>query len=171
MMLRCLRFASAAALAVAGATLLGCNNVDCGAGTIERAGTCMPADVTVGDAKCGPFTMLEGDQCVPTLPPTVCDDSTTTPELDPATGVITCIGTGGGGCDATFACPAPTDATTQTICGQLFDLESGSKFRAPGAMGTPCSASTTDGPCSLAIAAYDALAFGSNPQTAPKLAT
>ncbi|MFN2428021.1 MAG: hypothetical protein ABR587_16415 [Candidatus Binatia bacterium] len=76
----------------------------------------------------------------------------------------------GGGCDAPFACPA-TDPSHQTICGQLFDLEDGSRFQAVGATGTPCSTPTVDGPCSLNIAAYDALAFSVDPLSAPPLST
>jgi hypothetical protein len=43
--------------------------------------------------------------------------ATTSSEVDDL-GVTTCIGTGGGGCAARLACPAPSDGK-QTICGQL----------------------------------------------------
>jgi hypothetical protein len=75
----------------------------------------------------------------------------------------------GTGCDAPLACPAPTDANRQTICGQLFDLEDGSMFQAVGATGTQCTTPTGAGPCSLDIRAYDALEFGTNPQAAVPL--
>ncbi len=75
------------------------------------------------------------------------------------------------GCDAPFACPVPTDANHQTICGQLFDLEDGSKFQATDAAGVECTTPTDDGPCSLNVLAYDALAFASNPATAAPLAS
>src|SRR5438309_11143657 len=88
-----------------------CKPVDCGDGTIERNGSCVAANETVSDAKCGPFTELQGNVCVPMFPPTMCDPSTTAPDVDNM-GVTTCIGTGtGGGCSAKLACPTPTDGT------------------------------------------------------------
>jgi hypothetical protein len=72
------------------------------------------------------------------------------------------------GCDAPLPCPAPS-ASHQTICGQLYDLEDGAKFQAVGATGTQCTTTTADGPCSLDIVAYDALAFGMDPMTATPL--
>jgi hypothetical protein len=149
----------------------GCRSVECAQGTIERDGRCEPASITVDPATCGPFTELQGDRCVPQFPPTECDPETTTPDLDPATGVTTCIGTGGGGCCAPFACPTPTTATQQTICGQLYELETNTRFSAADATGARCAATPTiDGPCSLSIEAYDAIAFASNPQGATPLA-
>ena len=147
----------------------GCKSVECGEGTLERGGACVPADDTVGDAKCGPFTELIGTVCVPMFPPTVCQDGTTLPDVDPATGVTTCVGTGGGSCDAPIACPNPT-AGKQTICGQLFDFQTSQPFAASGAVGTRCTTAATSGPCALVIRAFDAIAFGTNPSTAVPLA-
>src|SRR4051812_39971602 len=127
---------------VVAAALPGCKEVDCGPGTVERNGTCQSADETVSGAMCGPFTTLQGDKCVPMFPPTECDPGTTSADVDPATGVTTCVGTGGGGCSAQFACPAPV-AGKQTICGQLYDFENNTNFAAPGAMGGKCSTPTT----------------------------
>src|SRR5439155_24337155 len=90
------------------AALASCKSVECGEGTIERNGACEPADQNVDPAMCGPNTVLQGDKCVPTLPPTKCDPSTTTDDVDPVTGIHTCIGTGGGGCSSPFACPNPS---------------------------------------------------------------
>ena len=145
-----------------------CKDVSCGDGTIEKAGACVPANETVGTAQCGPFTVLQGDKCIPTFEPTMCDPLTTSPEVDPATGVTTCVGTGGGGCTAPFACPAPT-AGKQTICGQIYDLLTDQPFAATGAVGTQCAAGMTTGPCALGIKAYDAISFASNPATAVPL--
>ncbi len=155
---------------LAAASQGGCKSVECGEGTIERNGNCVPPDETVGNASCGPFTTLQGDKCVPMFPPTECDPGTTSADVDPTTGVTTCIGTGGGGCSAAFACPTPP-AGKQTICGQLYDFENNMPFAAAGATGGQCTATTPDGPCSLKITAYDAIAFGTNPTTAPPLAT
>ena len=150
---------------VLGAASGGCNSVECGVGTVERGGSCQPANETVGNAMCGPFTVLQGDKCVPMFPPTQCDPGTTASDVDPATGVTTCVGTGGGGCSASFACPAPA-AGKQSICGQLYDFENNMPFAQTGASGAKCTAAATDGPCSLSIRAYDAIAFGTNPMTA-----
>ena len=154
--------------AVLAASSGGCKNVDCGVGTVERDGNCQPANETVGNAMCGPFTELQGDKCVPMFPPTMCDPGTTASDVDPATGVTTCVGTGGGGCSTSFACPAPT-AGKQSICGQLYDFENNAPFAAAGATGAKCTTGATDGPCSLSMRAYDAIAFGTNPATAVPL--
>ncbi|CAN5873661.1 hypothetical protein BH11MYX3_BH11MYX3_35690 [soil metagenome] len=157
--------------AVLAASQGGCKSIDCGEGTVERDGNCEPANETVTKAECGPFTMLQGDKCVPMFPPTECDPGSTTPDVDPATGVTTCVGTGTtGGCDAAFACPAPATGK-QTICGQIYDFEDNMKFAAAGATGAQCTAVTPDGPCALKITAYDAIQFGTNPATAPPLNT
>jgi hypothetical protein len=148
-----------------------CKGTECGDGTIERDGTCAPATATTSSGMCGPFTELQGDRCVPQFPPTVCDPMTSIPTMDPATGVTTCIGTGGGGCTAKFACPAPTVANRFTVCGQIYDFETGMKVQGVDPGGTMCdpAAPTATGPCALEINAYDALMFAANPAAAPKL--
>jgi hypothetical protein len=154
--------------AIALATAAGCNDTTCGSGTADKNGTCVPADETVGTAQCGSDTVLEGDQCVPAYPPTQCDPTTTTAMTDPVTGVVTCVGNGGGGCNATFACPDP-DSGKQTICGQIYDFEDNSKFQEANPVGTQCGSDTTSAaPCALQILAFDAVAFGNDPTgTAP----
>lgn len=149
----------------------GCKDVECGDGTIERDGACEPADEVIGDARCGPFTMLVGDACVPVHEPTTCGPGTVR-ETDAQTGLGTCKpdGGGGGGCGAPIACPDPTDGGKQTICGQLHDFETGEPFAADGATGARCAAGATTGPCALAIRAFDAIAFASNPGAATPLA-
>ena len=155
-------------LLAAAVAAAGCKSVECGDGTIEREGKCAPADDMVSSANCGPFTVLQGDKCVPMFPPTECDPSTTSPTVDPATGVTTCIGTGGGGCSAPFACPAPA-AGKQTICGQIYDFQDMSTFADTGATGAKCGSGATSGPCSIGIKAFDAISFAMNPQTATEL--
>ncbi len=148
-----------------------CNGIECGDGTVERDGTCAPATTSTSGGMCGPFTELQGDRCAPMFPPTECDPGTTTPMVDPETGVTTCIGTGGGGCSSAFACPTPTMANRMTICGQLYDFETTAKFQGTDASGAACDASmpTAAGPCALNINAYDALTFAANPATATPL--
>lgn len=140
------------------AVLPSCKSVECGPGTFERAGQCVPADDIATPATCGPFTELVAGQCVPMFPPTVCDDESTTTELDTSSGVVTCIGTGAG-----FACEQPAQGK-QTICGQLHDLETGMPFTDGKATCTPCAATTATGVCSLGLRALDAIKFAQNPQ-------
>src|SRR6185503_11280197 len=96
-------------LAMGGAALVlqaGCD-AQCGDGTIERGGKCVPADTSFEDPTCGLGTVLEGDQCVPEFEPTVCGDNTAAVEDPEMPGVIVCEGTGGaGGCASTLPCPS-----------------------------------------------------------------
>jgi hypothetical protein len=141
-----------------------CGGVPCGSGTIERAGSCVPADETTGTAACGPDTVLVGNQCVSTV---ICDPDTTMPVIDPTTGMTTCKGTAGGGCN----CPAQaSSSSTQNICGQIYTFENNMPFTATGATGMKCATGATTGPCALNITAYDAIAFATDPSTATPLA-
>ena len=146
--------------------LTACGGVPCGTGTIERNGSCVPSDEATGNAACGPDTVLVGNQCVSAV---ICDPDTTMPVTDPATGMTTCRGIAGGGCGA---CPAPSSANVQTICGQIYNFEDNSPFTASGGSGMKCDPTmpAASGPCALGIAAYDALAFAANPASATPLA-
>jgi hypothetical protein len=150
-------------------TASGCNTVECASGTIERDGKCEPSEGPVDPARCGPFTELVGDRCVPMFPPTECDPGTTEPSTDDTTGVTTCIGTVTGGCSSAIACPTPASGSRQTICGQLYDFETGEKFQLDptGMASGRCdpAAPAASGPCALQVNAYDAYAFGNNPTT------
>lgn len=148
----------------------GCKSVDCGDGTLEADGTCVPASAAFSNAKCGKFTTLVGDTCTPSQAPTLCGPGTVR-EVDPQTGLGTCNpGGAGGGCGAPISCPNPTAAGKQTICGQLFDFETSERFEAAGATGARCTTGATSGPCALAIRAFDAIQFATNPQAATPLA-
>lgn len=147
---------------------LGCKSTDCGDGTTEQDGTCVPSSNQFSNAMCGPFTVLQGNQCVPMYPPTVCGDGTE-PDTD-ADGVTTCIGTGAAaGCSAKIACPAPTDGK-QTICGQIYNFETGDAYAASNATGAACTPAAT-GPCALGIQPFEALAFAANPTGTSPLAS
>jgi hypothetical protein len=139
----------------------GCVQTECGEGTVERDGVCVTDGNDYKVPTCGPFTQLQGDRCVPVYQPTMCDPSSSEAQIDPDTGVVTCIGTG---TSQTLACPQPVGATKLTICGQLYDIESGAKFAAPDAECSKCdpTAPTTSGPCALAILAFDALKYGAD---------
>lgn len=146
----------------------GCTTVECGDGTIETDGTCQPADVNPDPASCAPGTHLEDGECVADLDPTVCGDNTIA-ETDPDTGITTCIGTGGGDCNSSFACP-DADSNKVTVCGQLYDAEDNMPIQAPGAGGAACPTDGSgEGPCALQIEFYDAVQFANMPQTAPTL--
>jgi hypothetical protein len=155
------------------AQVVGCKGVDCGDGTTERNGVCVPSNETIGNARCGPFTTLQGDTCVPMFEPTVCDPASTAADIDPTTGVTTCISTGAVGCSAKLPCPAPTDSSKQTICGQIYSFETGELFAQPDAVGTRCPTvcAATAGPCALAIKAFDAVTFANSGGTSGALAT
>ena len=149
-----------------------CKQVECADGTVERDGECVAADVNTNPAKCGPFTELQGDQCVPMFPPTECEDGTTEPVVDETTGVTTCKGVGGTlPCGVPLLCGAAVNGKL-TICGQIYDFADSSEFRATtGADGTPCDRDnpTTSGPCALQVVAFDAIQFASNPTGAMPL--
>ncbi len=154
MQIRPVLLAPLAALTAVLAT--GCKGVDCGEGTTARNGICVPASETVGMATCGTNTILQGDTCVSQVK---CGDGTTESAPD-QTGLKTCIGTGAGatGCAAKLACPTPGNGK-QTICGQIYDFETGDPFADAGATGTQCTAATATGPCALGVKAYDAVVF------------
>ena len=108
--------------------------------------------------------MLDGDQCVPMFPPTVCDPTTTTMDTDPTTGVTTCIGTGGGGCTAPFACPTPGRRQADDLRPDLRLRDQPAVRRRPSATGAKCSATARRRARARSqIQAYDAIAFGMNP--------
>jgi hypothetical protein len=146
------------------ATQVNCTSLECGDGTIEQGGTCVPADETIGSGACGPGTKLEGDQCVPNV---VCDPTTTMAVTDPDTGAVTCVAIGTG-CGEPITCPPPASGT-QTVCGQIFDLDDQSAFAAGGAMGSDCGSGATDGPCVLSMQVFDAQEFVADPTTAQPL--
>jgi hypothetical protein len=96
---------SGVVVALVGFSNVGCDAVDCGTGTIEQNGTCVPADDQPGSAQCGPGTVLgTSGKCEPEVV-VVCDPDTTREEVDPETGEITCVGTGTQtGCAADLPC-------------------------------------------------------------------
>jgi hypothetical protein len=156
------------ALLAAIASLAACKDLDCGDGTIEKDGDCVPADETVGNAMCGPNTVLQGTVCVPNV---ACDPTTTMEVTDPTTGAITCVGiTGTQGCSVALPCPQPSDTSHQTVCGQIYNIEDDSKFQGTNPTGAQCTAGATEGPCALQFQAFDAVTFAGNPTgTTPQM--
>ncbi len=139
----------------------GCKPLECADGTIERDGMCFAPDTEVPAAKCGPFTEVVNDKCVPMFPPTECDPSSTEANVDPTTGVTTCIGTSTGD-----SCGAPSASGKQTICGQIYDFETNLPF----ASSSDCkqcdpAMPTATGPCALKLRAYNAVDFAGGAPT------
>jgi hypothetical protein len=160
---------------LASLTASGCSAVECAEGTIERDGKCEPPDDGFTGARCGDFTHLEGDRCVPDYPPVVCQGGMTAEDPDNP-GVLICIGGGDTDCASPITCPTPLSANKQTICGQIYDFEAGTppqKFQTNPAMPLPtrciATAPAAAGPCALTMVAYDALAFGMSPTTTQPL--
>ncbi|HTJ45537.1 MAG TPA: hypothetical protein VL463_25710, partial [Kofleriaceae bacterium] len=163
--------AAASSLVALGASQSGCTNVDCGTGTIDKNGECRPADENTNNGSCGPGTKLGNTGMCEPVSVVQCDPGTTTAEEDPTTHVITCVGTGTTGCNASgISCPTPSTGK-MTLCGQFLDAETSAPIAATNPTGKACDPAnpTPDGPCSLVIRAYNAIDFASDPSTATEL--
>jgi hypothetical protein len=151
-----------------------CADIECGEGTIERDGQCVPAEgVSPDNNFCAAGTHYDANMggCVSDFPATECQEGTTEAIVDPETGVVTCVGIGGGGgCD--IPCPQP-DAGKVVVCGWLRDAETDELLGGMSESGARCDVDnpTDTGPCSLQIEAYDALTFAGDPTGTPPLPT
>jgi hypothetical protein len=159
---------SALAAALAGALAAGsygCNAVDCGTGTIESNGTCVPADIDPDPAQCGDGTKLgPGGTCIPERE-VMCDPGTTVEHIDTTTGVVTCVGVGTPtDCSVDLPCSAPENGKI-TICGRLRDTQTDAPIQLSGAQGMACDPAnpSADGPCSIKMTVVDAVEFQGNP--------
>ncbi len=164
---------SLAAVTVLPASQMSCTELECGVGTIEEDGVCVPADNTIPeDTRCADGTEIDPttQECVNTKTPTVCGPNTVE-DVDPITGETICVGVGGGGCAGPIACAQPNGGKV-SVCGRLFDTETGAQIEADGATGAICDPDnpTADGPCALNIEFFDPLAFAANPTGTPPLA-
>ena len=77
-------------------------------------------------------------------------------------------GATGPACSVVLTCTAPATGT-QSVCGQLYDLATSAPFTAISPTGAACG-NTTSGPCSLQLAAYDAVTYFQAPTTTAPLA-
>ena len=147
----------------------GCAALECGEGTIERDGTCAPADETPDPTVCGPGTQLGPSGTCESV--VFCDPDTTMEVIDPVTGEVTCVGTGGGGdCTSQLSGCATASAGTMTMCGRLYDIEDDTEIGAGSADTSACPANgEATGPCSLTIRPFDALLFAADPTGTPPL--
>ena len=149
----------------------GCDPLECGEGTAERDGACVPADsVSPDDPRCGEGTVFDpvAMACLPERPPTECGPNTEAVERPD--GVIECVGTGTS-CADPLPCPAPAgDAVS--ICGRLIDTETSAPVVAgDGTDTTSCDpdAPADSGPCSLQLVLVDAAELAANPGAATPL--
>jgi hypothetical protein len=137
----------------------GCQSLECADGTHEADGECVPGD-QLSNADCGPGTHVENGMCTPDFEPTVCDPDTTLPEVDPETGVTTCHGIGGGGCESNLPCPNESSGGKHTICGRIFDVQTGLALTAAVPNQGECGAGGADDiACELSVRFVDALVF------------
>ena len=127
-----------------------------------------PADTT-GTATCGAGTMLDGDRCVPILPPTMLrsDDDDEPDPTDPS--ITLCVGTGSPAAAAARSLPGAGGGQADDLRPALRRRDQHRRSRAPRPARS-ARAPTTTGPCALTVTPYDAIAFGTNPQTATPLA-
>ena len=152
----------------------GCKSLECGEGTIERDGICAPGEDIPGASSCGDGTELApSGKCEPILDPAICDPNTTMEVRDPDTGVILCVGTGGGDCSTPLGGCDMAAANTMTVCGRIYDVETDNQLGAASADTSICPATgEANGPCALTIKPYDALQFAANPTgTTPLVAS
>lgn len=148
----------------------GCPGAECAEGTIEQDGVCVPADDAFTAASCGAGTVLDGAECIPEMPPTVCGENTIE-DTEAVPGIITCVGTGGStSCNSSLPCPA-AGSNRVTVCGRLFDIETDDRIESAAPTFEDCDPASpaSEGPCQLKITFYDALDFAGNPTGAAPL--
>jgi hypothetical protein len=69
-----------------------------------------------------------------------------------------------------FSCPTPAGGKI-TVCGQIADVQNDDSLQAAGATGASCDPTpSANGPCSVQIQFYDAVAFAANPAGATPIA-
>lgn len=150
-----------------------CLERECGEGTIEEDGFCVPATgiPELGNCEAGTHFDTGLMACIPDLPPTECDPDTTEAVVD-ENGVIQCKGIGGvGDCTTEITCPQP-DSGRMTVCGQLYDIASNQPLVGEVGSTARCPVDGSGvGVCKLELKYYDALAFANNPAGTPELAT
>jgi hypothetical protein len=140
----------------------GCNTVTCGPGTVQQqrpggSNWCVPSAqppnaTPCDDADGGSQINVDG-VCVSR---TVCDPSTSMPVVDPNSGKVVCVGTGGGGgCSAT-----QPDSTHISVTGNIWKLDG-------SPAGTKISAGGIDNTVNVTVGFFDPLSFLANPAEQP----
>ncbi len=146
----------------------GCNNLECGANTIEMNGKCVASGTSPG-ADCGPGTSYDptSGECVDDIFADgggICGSNTTS-TIDDA-GNHVCIGTGGSAtdCSQDLPCPPTTMPSSVSLCGRIYDIEDST----PLDDGDPTNGEPYK---NVKIEVLDPIAFVSDPTTAPILLT
>ena len=77
-------------LAALSALSLSCDAIECGEGTIEQNGACVPADTVNTNDLCGEGTYYDDGTfaCLPEFPPTVCGPNTSWTSTTAPSGTI-----------------------------------------------------------------------------------
>lgn len=157
-----------ALVAIAPVTLSSsCVEIECGEGTREVDGACVPADEAVGPASCGEGTVLGPDGKCESVNDSICGDNAER-RFNEETGLWECVGTGGDGCGSPRQCPAPV-AGRISVCGRLRNVEDNTPIGDQESPPVDCAedGAPTDRACALQMRFYDALAFAGNPSTPP----
>jgi len=151
----------------------GCRPGECGEGTIEEAGVCVPASsITTPGECCGEGTHYDAalQACISDFPPTVCEEGSPAPVvLDD--GVLECCG-----CELYDLCELTCDPArpgTVSVCGAVRDMETGAAVARGGCMSAAiCDPDEpeTNGTCALAPRFFDAVDLAENGAAATPLA-
>lgn len=142
------------AVGLVAASLVGCERLECGEGTVEMDGVCVIGNPV--EPTCGPGTYFDGNTCVNADLVGdggligLCGDNTAA-QVDDA-GVVHCVGTGGGSCDEEINCPVPSGPNKTTVCGRIYDIQTTGEV-------------VGDEVAKLKVTVYDALAFAGGSMT------
>lgn len=163
-----MRFQSVVGVMVVVFAQASCNSgaVECGVDTVEINGVCESVfRAGPPNTCCGPNTSWDPTLLVCVGEASVVCDPDTTSEVTDDNGVTTCFGQAEcGRISCANAAPGKVN-----VCGQLADIETSARLDL-GAGGLCDSANPADdGPCSLELSFYDALAFAQNPTGATPL--
>jgi hypothetical protein len=93
-------------------------------------------------------------------------DGAPAPDAGPDSG----LDAAGDVCAPRIECPAPSP-NQLTLCGQLYDLGTSVPLRAEAPTGAACAEPTADGPCALALSAYDVIEVITQPGNPEPLPT
>jgi hypothetical protein len=159
----------AASLAVLAPLSASCLERECGEGTIESNGVCVPADGIPETGACAAGTHYD-TSVMACVSDTICDPETTIIEFDEEGNPI-CKGVGGSGnCDEPIQCPQPQSGR-MTVCGRLFDIATNQEIRGDNTTARCELDGSGEGACKVELKYYDALAFANNPNGTPELGT
>ena len=123
-----------------------------------------------GTATCGPFTMLQGDQCVPMFPPTECDPARPRGHRH-ATASSTCIGTGTAPAAAARSRARPRRPASRRSAARSTTSPTTRSSPRPARPARSARPRRRPDRARCRVVAYDAIAFAHNPTTTAPQAT